>query len=216
MDIYDDGLVFLPEKVKGEEIREDANYAGVRIILRAKLGNAHINLQVDVGFGDVITPAKELIKFPTLLDMPSPEIQAYPKYTMIAEKFEVMVSMGIGNSRLKDFYDIRMMSHLFDFNGVLLQEAIVATFKRRQSPFPAHIPFALTEDFYTDADKVKQWKAFIKRVNEQDKDLNFETVIQELISFLMPIIDAQDNQQVFSHDWSYEAQQWTANPGLLA
>jgi predicted nucleotidyltransferase component of viral defense system len=104
-DVEPDGLVFRPETVKAESIREEAAYAGIRITMEAKLENARIPIQVDIGFGDAVTPGPEEVQYPVLLDLPAPRLRSYPVYTVIAEKLEAMVLLGEANSRMKDFYD---------------------------------------------------------------------------------------------------------------
>lgn len=136
----EDGLQFLADSVKGEKIREEAFYGGVRVTLTAMLERARIPVQVDVGFGDAVTPqaVKEIL--PTILDLlPAPRVKVYPKETVVAEKFEAMVKFGIANSRMKDFWDINYLIREFDFDGALLQKAIRATFPSRQTPFPENL-----------------------------------------------------------------------------
>ena len=128
-----DGLVFQSESIRVEEIREAAVYAGLRVKFLAFLGKARINLQVDVGFGDAVTPKVETIIMPTLLEFSQPNLLAYPKETVIAEKFEAMVNLGIANSRMKDFWDFRLMIEEFEFDGAILQRALSATFERRNT-----------------------------------------------------------------------------------
>lgn len=136
----EDGLIFKPETVKGGEIKEGQEYQGVRITFMALLGTAQIKLQVDVGFGDAVTPEAETIEFPTVLDFPKPRLKAYPKETVVAEKFEAMVKLGMLNSRMKDFWDLRLMISAFEFDGTILQQAIETTFERRQTVFPENLP----------------------------------------------------------------------------
>jgi len=112
-----DGMLYLPESLSAEEIREDQAYDGVRITLVGMLNQARIPLQVDIGFGDVITPAPEQVEYPALFDAPPPILNAYPRYTLVAEKLEAMVKLGLANSRMKDFYDIWLLSRLFSFEG---------------------------------------------------------------------------------------------------
>ena len=104
--VVDDGIVFDPKSVQAADIREDDAYGGVRIRLLGKLGTAEVPVQIDVGAGDVVTPAPERATFPALLDFPAPQIRTYPVYTVVAEKFEAMVKLGIANTRMKDFHDI--------------------------------------------------------------------------------------------------------------
>ena len=103
----DDGIVFDPASVKGSEIRKDAGYGGVRVDIQARLDGARIALQVDVGFGDAVTPAPQAVSYPVLLhDMPAPRLRAYPKYTVVAEKFHAICLLGMVNTRLKDYFDL--------------------------------------------------------------------------------------------------------------
>ena len=126
-----DGLVFKADSIRVENIREADAYGGVRVRLLAMLGKGELPLQVDLGSGDVVTPAAEKSVFPALLDFPAPQIRSYPIYTVVAEKFEAMVKLGITNSRMKDFFDVWFLSRRFDFDGVTLHKAIHATFARR-------------------------------------------------------------------------------------
>lgn len=128
--VQPDGLVFRQDTVKAEQIREDAIYDGVRVTMEARLENARIPIQCDVGFGDVVTPGPEAVEFPGLLDFPPPHLRSCPIYTVVAEKLEAMVLLGEANSRRKDFYDMWFLSQQFDFDGQMLVEAIRATFAR--------------------------------------------------------------------------------------
>jgi len=112
-----DGIEFMPDTVRAAPIREEQAYDGIRVTLVGLLHQARIPLQVDIGFGDDVTPGPERIEFPTLLDAPGPKLLAYPRYTMVAEKLEAMVRLGVANSRMKDFYDVWLLSRLFEFDG---------------------------------------------------------------------------------------------------
>lgn len=200
----EDGLVFDPESVKGAEIKEGQEYQGVRILFTAFLGKARINLQVDVGFGDAVTPDAETVEFPTVLDFPSPELKAYPKETVVAEKFEVMVKLGISNSRMKDFWDLKWITKAFEFDGAILQNAIRATFERRQTVFPENLPLALTEEFSSDKGKQTQWNAFLRK-NKLEGITDFTSVIASLKDFFQPIIEAINQKETFSAEWRQNA-----------
>ena len=113
----DDGLVFDAATVQGERIAEAAEYEGVRIRFRATLDAARIQMQLDIGFGDIVVPAAVPTIYPTILDLPAPHLLAYSRETAIAEKFEAMVKLGELNSRMKDFFDIWLLSRSFDFDG---------------------------------------------------------------------------------------------------
>jgi len=161
--VEDDGLVFPPERVRGEQIREAQVYAGVRMKLLGKLGNVRIDLQVDVGFSDAITPEPVELEYKTLLDFAAPRLLAYPRETVVAEKLEAAVSLGMQNSRMKDFYDLWAMARQFQFDGGTLSGAIRNTFDRRKTPLPAVAPVALPGKFIADAAKQRQWSSFLSK-----------------------------------------------------
>jgi hypothetical protein len=198
----DDGLVFSRETVKVEPIREDQEYGGQRITLVARLGSARIDLQVDVGFGDAITPRAEQVEYPTLLGMEPPRLRAYPRETVVAEKLEAMVKLGLTNSRMKDFYDLSVMASTFSFTGSVLRDAIVATFTRRGTAIPDAAPVALTEMFARDASKRTQWAAFRKRSGLVDKLGELDEVITGLAVFLFPPLAAAAAGKMFSLSWA--------------
>jgi len=185
----DDGLVFDASTIRVNEIREDNNYGGVRVLLKAYLGKAMISIQADIGVGDMITPDAEEIIFPTLLDMEAPKLKAYPAETVIAEKFEAMVSIGIANSRMKDFYDVWAICKFLNPDMQILNSAIVNTFKRRGTTLPTSGPLALTDAFSKDDDKQKQWSAFVNRVGISDKaNKTLHETIEEIRPILMGAI----------------------------
>lgn len=168
-----DGLEFKGDLVKASEIREDAVYGGIRVNVEARLEKIRIHVQVDVGFGDAVTPAPLEVEFPGLLDFPTPRLRIYPIYTVVAEKLEAMVLLGEANSRMKDFYDLWFLSRSFEFDGETLVSAIRATFARRKTPLPSELPTALHDRF---ADlKLAQWSAF------QRKNRLGETSISEVL-----------------------------------
>ncbi len=171
-EVEPDGMEFKADSIQINEIREDLEYPGQRIKLESKLGNARINIQIDIGFGDTVVPKPIEIEYPTLLDMPAPRIRAYTPETVVAEKFESMVSLGMLNSRMKDYYDLRMMAKEFQFDGNTLTEAIKATFARRGTAIPNITPVALTVEFSSSPDKNTQWKAFLRTSKLGDADLD--------------------------------------------
>ena len=202
MIVVDDGLIFLPDSVTAEPIRENDIYQGVRVTLEARLGNARIPLQVDVGFGDVVTPKAGKIIFPTLLEFPAPKVAVYPKETVIAEKFEIMVKLGLANSRMKDFYDIWTLCREFDFDGEVLSKAVRATFQRRQTALPSEFPTALSPEFCTDPSKQRQWEAFIKRGRLKVAEHNLAIVVGEIREFLGPVSSAAANETTLKAYWT--------------
>jgi hypothetical protein len=199
--VVDDALVFLPESVTAEAIREDAAYQGVRVKLAARLGKIRLPLQVDIGFGDAITPKPQPAEFPPLLDFPAPRLRMYARETSIAEKFEAMVTLDMDNSRMKDFYDIWVLSREFEFEGATLGAAIRATFKRRRTELAAAAPVALTDEFATNPVKVLQWQAFVKRGRFKLVESNLAVVVGAARDFLMPVVTATASGGKFNAHW---------------
>ena len=200
-DVERDGLEYEADSVEIEEIRENQAYPGQRVKINAKLGNARIRIQIDVGFGDAVTPKAKIITYPVLLDYPAPRIRAYPKETQIAEKLQSMVFLGMANSRMKDFYDIFILSNTFSFDGNTLVKAIKATSKRRETQIPEDIPLALSDEFANSTDKNNQWKAFINRNNLEDFDIGFPQLIKTLGEFLLEPLQAAALSNPFKYKW---------------
>jgi predicted nucleotidyltransferase component of viral defense system len=161
----DDGVFFDLKGLRIEAIREEVEYGGSRLRTTAALAGARIPITVDIGFGDAIEPGVEDIDLPVLLDMPSPHLRAYPPETVIAEKFHAMVVLGRANSRMKDYYDIWMLTSAFDIEHERLRRAIVATFARRSTVIPAEVPEGLSDAFATDPGKQRQWDAFTRNLS---------------------------------------------------
>jgi hypothetical protein len=160
----EDGIAFDLASVKGSVIRKEAVYGGVRIDLLAKLDGARITLQVDIGFGDAVTPAPELVSYPVLLeDLPAPQLRSYPKYTVVAEKFHAVCLLGMANTRMKDYFDLWVLLTEGALEATELRRAIDATFARRQMQVPDTTPSGLSDAFAQDAVKTAQWIAFLKK-----------------------------------------------------
>ena len=159
-----DGIVFDLESVKADAIREGNTYGGTRITLVARIGSTRCALQIDVGFGDAVTPEPQTIAYPTLLkDFQAPTLRAYPVYTVIAEKYQAMVMLDQANSRMKDFYDLAVIARRSELDGATLAAALAATFARRQTALPSERPLALTSQFSQDPAKRRQWQAFLNK-----------------------------------------------------
>jgi len=201
MDVANDGLTFDEKSIRVVAIREEAEYHGRRVNLLAYLGKARIPVQVDIGFGDVITPKAELIVYPTLLDMPAPRIRACPQPTVISEKLHAMVILGIANSRMKDFYDLHALASRFVFDGPILIKAVKATFQRRKTAIPSVPPMALTEEFGRDKTKSTQWNAFIRKSGISQKAPAFLDVLSLLREFLLPVMNAATGQGLILGHW---------------
>jgi hypothetical protein len=159
-----DGIVFDPDSVRADAIREDNTYGGTRITLVGRIGSARCALQVDVGFGDAVTPEPQTVAYPTLLrDFSAPRLRAYPVYTVIAEKYQALVMLGQANSRMKDFFDLAVIASRTSLDGATLAAAIAATFARRQTALPTERPLALTRAFSEHPAKLRQWQAFLNK-----------------------------------------------------
>jgi hypothetical protein len=182
----DDGLRF-SETVKAEEIRREADYAGARVSVMATLEQARIPLQVDIGFGDLVTPAAELSDYPVLLeDLNPPRLGTYPVYTVIAEKLQAIVSLGMVNSRLKDYFDLQVLLEREQLDEQVLAEAVRRTFAVRSTPLPQQAPLGLSSEFGEDPDKQTQWRAFLQRNDLAEVPL--PQVVSQIRKALMPVL----------------------------
>lgn len=159
----EDGITFDPESIRGEEIRAEAAYVGARVRLTARLDNARIPMQVDVGFGDAVTPAPVRQEYPTLLNHPAPSILTYPREVVVAEKLEAAITLGVTSSRMKDLYDLFVLASGFDFDGERLVTAVRSTFERRGTPLPEGEPIFLSAEFLTAPPRQAQWQAVVRR-----------------------------------------------------
>lgn len=183
----EDGVVFDPDTLRVDRIREELDYGGLRLRAIASVGGARINLTIDIGFGDAMEPGAEVVDYPVMLDLPAPRLRAYARETVIAEKFQAMVALGRANSRMKDFYDIWILSRSFSFDGDRLAQAIAATFARRETAVPTELPDALTPAFAADEQKQRQWRAFVEDLSISPGEL--DDVVEGLSVFLMPHAD---------------------------
>ncbi len=197
---YPDGMIFRPESVKVDEIRKEARYDGVRVILLGFLDGARCLVQVDIGFGDAVTPEAEDVQYPVILkDLAQPTMRAYPRYTVVAEKFDAVYSLGMANSRMKDYFDLYTLARYMDFDGATLGCAIKATFERRQTVVVDAAPIGLTDTFAKDSQKQTQWQAFLRKNGIES--VSFGEVVAVLAAFLLPVADAVFQGESFSHEW---------------
>ena len=197
-----DGIIFHPDSVKGAVIREDAVYEGVRIIFKFALSGASDMVQVDIGVGDTVVPMPDQVEMPSMLGFSPIRLQAYPKETVIAEKLEAMVALGIRNSRMKDFYDVWMLAQSFHFEGIRLCQSVAATFQRRRTEIPDLLPLALTAEFWQEPTKQTQWQAFLRRLRLDESSHSLEHIITDLQIFLAPVLSSCNARQSFSKVWS--------------
>jgi predicted nucleotidyltransferase component of viral defense system len=182
-----DGMAFDPASLVTEPITKDADYQGVRVRCLGYLDRAKVNIQLDLGFGDVVFPQPEVSMLPTLLDYPAPQLLCYSRESVIAEKFEAMLKLGALNSRMKDFYDLWLLSQQFDFDGVKLTEAIRLTLDHRGTALSDSIvPFSA--EFARD--KQVQWVALCRRLGRERTPTEFVRVVVAIEEFLAPLVFA--------------------------
>lgn len=203
--IEPDGLVFDPSSLQAEKITGDAEYEGIRVLFKGHLDSARISMQIDLGFGDVVFPAPEVLTLPTLLDSPSPKLLGYSRESAIAEKFAAMVKLRELNSRMKDFYDIWLLSRWFDFEGSSLAEAIRLTFENRGLDICEEV-VAFSGEFV--GAKQKLWTAFRNRIKKEQVPLDFVEVNSALILFLSPIVAALRATGPIPAHWTAAAGTW--------
>jgi predicted nucleotidyltransferase component of viral defense system len=204
----EDGLELEADSIHGEHIREAQEYGGTRVTMAALLGNARIAIQVDIGFGDAVTPGVEEIAYPTLLDGPAPMLLAYPLETVIAEKLQAIVTLGMANTRMKDFYDQWVLSRRCEFEGETVARAIAATFRRRDTGLLTEIPPGLS-DAATDAGMQQQWSAFLRRTGLDREAPALPEALAALRGFLLPPLQALGSDAPFAMRWR-PAGPWTA------
>jgi predicted nucleotidyltransferase component of viral defense system len=180
-----DEVHFLPESIQGEPIAEQEKYNGVRVFVDTQFDTIRQRLQIDIGFGDVVTPENQQLEYPILLDdLEIPVVRAYSVETVIAEKFQAMIELSLFNSRMKDFYDIYKLLASENYNSDLLQEAIISTFKNRET-FYIHEHSLFSPAFATDSLRKQNWAAFLRKI-KRDKELTFEEVMQTITTKLKP------------------------------
>lgn len=172
----DDGISFAPNSVRAEEIRKEANYSGIRVTLYGMIDGARCPVQIDIGYGDAVTPAPELAVYPVMFDeMPKPVLRVYPRYTVVAEKLDAIISLGMANSRLKDYFDLWVILRDSQLDHAILKQAVYATWDRRGTIKPTALPLGLGDQFAADTQKKIQWNAFVKS-NKLNADSLADTV----------------------------------------
>jgi len=199
--VEDDGMTFMADSVQVEAIRDETEYGGIRVRLIGDLAGARMPIQADIGFGDAVTPEARETEYPTLLGNLAPHLRTYPRETVVAEKYQALVNLGMANSRMKDFYDLWVIAREFDFDGLILSEAIRNTFSRRRTPLPEHTPSGLSSEFYEDAQKNTQWNAFLRKGMLVTAPLTLEDICHFLEMFLVPLTRALILDQDFEARW---------------
>ena len=198
----EDGVIFDAETIRIQEIQRGRPEGGLRARIQGHLGNIRLALQVDIGFGDIITPAREQEDYPTLLDLPTPRIWTYPRETLVAEKFEAMVSLGVDNSRVTDLWDIALVARRFAFDGETLQTAVAATFRQRHTSLGDEWPEALLPAYYEDTLRTERWRSLDRQIGmSPDGPAQLADVGEELRRFLGPVCDSLNANRPFVQIW---------------
>jgi len=200
-----DGVSYDKDSIEVEKITEGADYDGVRIKITGSIGNARKNLQLDLGFGDVIVPGEVNMEYPGLLDFEIPRVKAYSIESVIAEKFESMLSLSVINSRMKDFYDVFTLSKSQSFEGETLSKAIAATLKNRGTVIEED-QIIFNNDFAQDESRNRLWQGYLKKIGKESIDFNL--VMEQISSFLRPVYERILNDEVCTGYWNNEESRW--------
>ncbi len=201
LEVPNDGVIFKPETLELVITRIEVEYGGIRLTMIAEVAGARLPVRIDIGFGDVVTPSVREIEYPSMLDMPAPRLRAYPPETVIAEKFQALVFLGMSNSRIKDMFDLWTISETFSFDGNIIADAIRATFDRRHTAIPTVKPIALTVAFSQDATKQAQWRGFLRRTAITTPPGSFAELQSKVAAFVLPPTEALAAGNAFDRKW---------------
>jgi hypothetical protein len=201
VEVEPDGLRYLPSSMRIATIRPEDAYGGLRATIQARLGNARLHVQIDVGIGDAVIPEPEWLEYPGLLDLPRIRMKAYRPETAIAEKLHAMVILGEANGRMRDFFDIHALSEHRAFDGDILTRAVRATFERRRTPIPASLPLAMTPAFAAIRAKQTQWQGFLGKSGLNSAPTQLSDVVARIAAFLEPIITAARGSVTLKLAW---------------
>jgi hypothetical protein len=197
----DDGVEFDVDSMTVGPIREDQRYGGVRVVVLARISSARIRVQIDIGFGDAVRPRAERLEFPSLLERPGPLLWTYTRATVVAEKLEAAVQLGLMNSRMKDFFDLAVLAERFEFEGGELVEALQATFERRGTRLSGDLPVALTAEFANDPTKQVQWAAFARKSSVARAPKQLEEVLARVRAFALAPLAAAATRAQWTKRW---------------
>jgi len=200
-EVSPDGLFFDPDTVKVKKIKEGADYEGIRVKFTGFLERSRVPMQVDIGFGDAIYPKPQIIDYPVILDFPKPKLRGYPIETVVAEKFEAMVKLGALNSRMKDFYDVWLMTRQFNFEGESLVKAFEKTFARRKTALPEKPPFFVDEIYKERSDQQVLWRGFLNTIKMKHAPNVLNEVVKLIESFLEEPVGALFKKEAFRSQW---------------
>jgi Nucleotidyl transferase AbiEii toxin, Type IV TA system len=204
--VQDDGVGFDAKSITISEIQRDTRYCGFRVLIKGKIDTAQIGVQLDIGFGTSIIPGPMEISYPSLLDFEAPKILGSSLECAIADKFEAMVSRGDANTRLKDFYDIWIITKNRSFVFEDVCRAIAETFHYYETEIPISLPICLSTDFYRDPSTENRWRTFLKR-SRLNEGLELSTVIEQIFNFTIPVCDFVNNRGKQYQTWSH-AKHW--------
>ncbi len=205
IEYHEDGIIYDIDSLQAKRTSELKSNPGIRITIDGYLDRTNVSVHIDLGFGDSIYPSSVSMEYPTLLNQPAPMIKTYSKESVIAEKFQAIVSLGKVNSRMKDFYDIYALMHSFDFDRRTLREAIKETFGNRKTSFDVIVAF--DRDFSMDPYRRRMWKSFLGSKNIS-LSIEFEKVMTEIKNFLGPLLNAMENQTDQSGKWDHRTLSW--------
>jgi len=197
----EDGVRFDTDSVQGGQIRDEEEYAGVRILLDAYIGKAKARVQVDIGFGDAITPEPGEAELPVMLGLPRPRLRAYPKETVVAEKLQAMAVLAETNSRMKDFYDLWVVQRFLEFEGETLAQAIEATFARRETEVSPASCIAFQSSFYAAEEPLTRWQRYVERGSFEQLPPPFVEAGAGIERFLRPVCEAISLGESFDRIW---------------
>ncbi|HGY92611.1 MAG TPA: nucleotidyl transferase AbiEii/AbiGii toxin family protein [Planctomycetes bacterium] len=207
-----DAVDFDGEHIRVEALRGEAEYAGTRATVPARCGSARLSLQIDMGLGDSVWPVPTVCTYPTLLDSPAPELLAYPREAVVAEKLEAMVVLGDRNSRIKDFFDLHYLATRFGFDRATLAEAVRRTFERRRTPIPEERPIALTHEYWENPSRSMQVRAFSRRAGIAVPEGFADECARTLDAFLAPLLEDLRGASASAGDWP-PGGPWTPSEG---
>lgn len=202
VNVQPDGIHFDANSVSGTKIKEDADYEGVRVKFIGFLGKSKIPMQIDIGFGDIIHPAPKKIKYPVILDFPAPKLKGYSIESVVSEKFEAMVKLGLLNSRMKDFFDLWLMIRRFNFKGTNLTEALKKTFNHRKTALPEKKPLFAEEIYDENSDRQVLWKAFLTKGQIKHAPEKLGTTAKAIEKFLIKPLTAMAKGEKFNSQWN--------------
>jgi hypothetical protein len=190
-------MAYDADTIRVADIRPEDPDGGKRVTLRASLGRERLRVQVDVGIGDAVDPGPEWLDYPSLLDLPSPRLRAYPPEVVVAEKLHAMVALGSKNRRMRDFFDVHALAVRRDFEGPRLVRALRSTFERRKTPIPEALPIALTPQFAATEGKRALWAAFLAKNRIAPPATDLDVVIDALAVFLgQPLAAARESRKL--------------------